>query len=125
VNRAEQFIQLFNRVENFLSHLVKPEKFMPFLQLVDAASALSAAVRANNGDLKQFAKLRNAIVHDANYPSHIVAVPSQEALLRCKGIAQEVLEPNALIPTFATQVRCFSPVDTLPRVLRFMSHLIP
>jgi hypothetical protein len=77
-------------------------------------------VRANSGDLKQFANLRNAIVHDAGYPSHIVAVPSQEALLKFKGIAQDVLEPNPLIPTFATQVRCFSPGDKLPGVLRFM-----
>jgi hypothetical protein len=36
------------------------------------------------------------------------------------GIAQVVLEPNPLIPTFATQVRCFSPADTLSGVLRFM-----
>lgn len=120
MDRTDEFIQLFNRVEDFLSQLVKPEKSKPFVHLVDAASALSAAVRANNGDLKQFAKLRNAIVHDADYPPHIVAVPSQEALLRFKGIAQEVMEPKALIPTFATQVRCFSPVDTLPGVLRFM-----
>ncbi len=120
VDRAEEFIQLFNQVESFLSLLVRPKKPLPFVQLVDAASAHSAAVRANNGHLKQFAKLRNAIVHDADYPPHIVAVPSQEALLRFKGIAQEVLAPSPLIPTFATPVRCFSPSDTLSEALRFM-----
>jgi hypothetical protein len=120
MDRGEEFIQLFNRVETFLSQLVRPEKSMRFMQLVEAASDLGAAVRANNSHLKQFAKLRNAIVHDANYPSHIIAEPSQEALLRFKGIAQEVLEPNPLIPVFATQVRCFSPGDTLSAALRFM-----
>jgi CBS domain-containing protein len=120
VNRAEEFIQLFNQVETFLSLLVGPKKPLPFAQLVDAASVHNAAVRANNGHLKQFAKLRNAIVHDADYPLHIVAIPSQEALLRFKAIAQEVLEPDPLIPTFATPVRCFSPSDTLSGVLKFM-----
>ncbi|SRR5712692_3553747 len=120
MDRAEEFIQLFNRVENFLSDLVKPPKFMRFWQLVDSASEVSAAVRANSSDLKQFANLRNAIVHDASYPSHMVAVPSQEALLKFKGIAQDVLQPIPLIPTFATQVRCFSPPDNLPGVLKFM-----
>jgi hypothetical protein len=120
VNRAEEFIQLFNQVETFLSLLVAPKKPLPFVQLVDAASVQSAAVRANNGRLRQFAKLRNAIVHDADYPPHIVAVPSLEALLRFKDIAQEVIKPNPLIPTFAAQVRCFSPSDTLSGVLRFM-----
>jgi hypothetical protein len=120
MNRAEEFLQLFNQVENFLSQLVRPHKFMPFWQLIDAASALSAAVRTNSGDLKQFANLRNPIVDDGGYPSHIVAVPSEEALLKFKGIAQNVLEPSHLIPTFATQVWCFSPSDTLLGVLRFM-----
>jgi hypothetical protein len=78
VDRAVEFIQLFNRVENFLLHLVKPQKFPRFWQLVDDASVLSAAVRASSGDLKQFGNLRNAIVHDATYPSHIVAVPSSK-----------------------------------------------
>jgi CBS domain-containing protein len=120
VDRAEEFIQLFNQVESFLSLQLGPKKPLPFVQLVDAASIHSAAVRANNGLLKQFAKLRNAIVHDAEYPPHIVAVPSQEALLRFKGIAQEVLEPSPLVPTFATQVRCFAPSDALAEALRFM-----
>jgi CBS domain-containing protein len=120
VDRAEEFIELFNGVENFLVHLVRPQKSMPFWQLVDSASGLSAAVHANSSDLKQFAKLRNAIVHDPKYPSHIVAIPSQEALLRFKEIVQQVLEPTPVIPTFATEVHCFSPGDTLARALRFM-----
>lgn len=120
VDRAEEFIQLFNRIEKFLSRLVNPKKAVPFSQLVEAASVLSAAVKANVNDLKHFAKLRNAIVHDVDYPPHIVAVPSQEALLRFTQVAQEVLDPDPLIPTFAAQVRCFSLDETLPGVLRFM-----
>jgi hypothetical protein len=120
VDRAEEFIQLFNQVETFLSLVVGPKKHLAFAQLVDAASVHNAAVRANRSHLKQFAKLRNAIVHDAEYPPHIVAVPSEETLLRFKGIAHEVLEPSPLIPMFATQVRCFPPSDSLSGVLRFM-----
>jgi integrase len=58
--------------------------------------------------------------YNAGYASQIVAVPCEDALLRFKSIAQEVLDPNPLIPTFATQVRCFSPGDTLPGVLEFI-----
>jgi hypothetical protein len=120
VDRAEEFIQLFNRVEKFISDLVGPKNFRPFAQLVDAASASNAAVCANKNDLKQFAMLRNAIIHDADYPSQIIATPSHEALQRFKGIAHQVMEPTPLIPTFATQVHCFTPVDTLPTALSFM-----
>jgi hypothetical protein len=120
--RTEEFIQVFNRVENFLSSLVASKRPQPFASLVDNASLVSGAVRTNNTALKQFAKLRNAIVHDPDYPPNIVAVPSPEALLRFRGVAQEVMEPNPLIPTFAAQVRCFSPDDTLSDVLKFMRH---
>ena len=120
VDRAEEFIQLFNQVEAFLVLAAGSKKHLPFTQLVDAASVHNAAVRANRSHLKQFAKLRNAIVHDAEYPPQIVAVPSEEAVLRFKSIAHEVLEPSPLIPMFATQVRCFSRSDRLSGVLRFM-----
>lgn len=119
-DRAEEFIQLFNRVADSLWQLVNPEKFAAFGKLVDVAATRSAAVHANAAALKQFAMLRNAIVHDADYPPHIVAVPSSEALSKFKQVAQEVLEPKPLIPTFATQVRCFSLTDKLHKVLGFM-----
>jgi hypothetical protein len=118
--RAEEFIQLFNQVADFLLQLVNPEKFAAFGRLVDTAATRSAAVHANAAALKQFAMLRNAIVHDADYPPHIVAVPSPKALSKFKQVAQEVLEPRPLIPAFATQVRCFSLNDGLPTVLEFM-----
>jgi hypothetical protein len=38
VDRAEEFIQLFNRVESFLSLLVGPKNYPPFVQMLDAAS---------------------------------------------------------------------------------------
>lgn len=120
MDRAEEFIQLFNRIEQFLSQLVNPERHAAFWRLVDDASDRNAAVRAHAVALKRFAMLRNAIVHDADYPPHIVAVPSSEALSKFKQVAEEVLEPKPLIPTFATQVRCFSPTDNLPEVLGFM-----
>ena len=119
MNRAEEFIQLFNRVEKFLSRLVNPEQPLRFGRLVDQASKLGAAVLANAATLKQFAMLRNAIVHDVDYPPNVVAVPSPEALARFKRIAREVL-PVPLMPTFARKVRCFSPHDSLPAVLGFM-----
>jgi hypothetical protein len=37
VDRAGEFIQLFNRVERFLALLVRPEKSLGFVQLVEAA----------------------------------------------------------------------------------------
>lgn len=81
---------------------------------------MNAAVRSNSSRLKQFAMLRNAIVHDAEYPPQIVATPSEEALQRFKKIAQQILEPRLLIPIFAAEVRCFSLAEHLTDALRYI-----
>jgi CBS domain-containing protein len=120
MDRAEEFIQLFNRVEEFLSRLVNRAPYTRFERLVELASADNAAVRANANALGQFAKLRNAIVHGEGYPPHIIAMPSPEALSKFKKVVHEVIEPTPLIPTFEGPVRCFSPNETLPGVLEFM-----
>ena len=120
MKRAEEFLQLFNQVEKFLSQLVNPKKNPPFADLVDSACKLSSAVKANSIELKQFAKLRNAIVHDAAYPPHIIAVPSQDTLERFTQIVQEILTPESLLPTFAAGVHCFSLRDTVSEVVNFM-----
>ena len=120
VDRAEEFIQLFNRVEGFLSRLVNRARYTRFEGLVELASADNAAVRANASALGQFAKLRNAIVHGDGYPPHIVAVPSPEALSKFKQVVHEVIEPMPLIPTFKGPVRCFSPNEALSEALGFM-----
>jgi CBS domain-containing protein len=119
-DRAGEFIQLFNQVEKFLSRLVNRADYMPFGKLVEQASTRNAAVRANASTLGQFAKLRNAIVHDEGYPLHIVAMPSPEALAKFRQVVREVIEPTPLIPAFARQVHCFSPGETLSAALEFM-----
>jgi CBS domain-containing protein len=122
MERTEEFVQLFNKIEKFLSNLVNAKKPPQFWQLVEIASTRNAAVRAHAGDLKQFAMLRNAIVHDADYPLQIVAVPTEEALQRFSLIVKKVVEPAPLIPTFETQVHCFSPSETLADALKFIEH---
>ena len=120
MERTAEFVQLFSKVEKFLSNLVNHKKPLPFGQLVEAASGRNAAVRACADDLKRFAMLRNAIVHDEAYPIQVIAIPTQEALERFSLIVQRVVEPSPLIPTFESQVHCFSPSDTLADALTFI-----
>lgn len=120
MDRAQEFIRTFNQVQNFLSQLVNSDKYLPFSRLVDDVSKLSPAVKAKSGELKQFAKLRNAIVHDSEYPPHVIAIPSQEALQRFTHLAEMILRPDLLIPTFEAIVHCFLPTDHLAAALLFM-----
>lgn len=119
-DRAEQFIHLFNQVQNALVLLTQKPAGSSFKVVVTAACGLNAAVRANKTRLEQFAMLRNAIVHDEEYPPNIVAMPSEEALRRFQAVAEQILEPKRVIPTFACEVHCFSVADLLLEALAFM-----
>lgn len=119
-DRAEQFIHLFNQVQNALLFISGKPAGTSFKLVVAAACDLNAAVRANKTRLEQFAMLRNAIVHDEEYPPNIVAMPSEEALRRFKAVAEQILEPKRVIPAFACEVRCFSAADSLLEALAFM-----
>jgi hypothetical protein len=120
MDRAQEFIRIFNQVQSFFSHLVNSDKYLSFSMLVDDVSKLSPAVKAKSGELKQFAKLRNAIVHGSEYPPQIIAVPSQEALRRFAQLAEMILRPDILIPTLESTVRCFPQTDYLTAALLFM-----
>jgi hypothetical protein len=119
-DRAEQFIHLFNQVQNALLTLTGKPAGTSFKIIVAAACDLNASVRANKTRLEQFAMLRNAIVHDEEYPPNIVAMPSKEALRRFKAVAEQILEPKRVIPAFACEVRCFSTGESLLEPLAFM-----
>jgi len=116
VDRAEEFIQLFNQVESFLSLLVRPKKPLPFVQLVDAASAdnnvqdLKNQVQAERQKEQQAANIA-AAAQDPALTSATVAQqaaaaafgPSGEASTSCGpgrpcGQAQQGTMPPQLTP---------------------------
>jgi CBS domain-containing protein len=122
VNRAERFIHLFNRIQSALLQLTGQSAATPFKEIVKKACTLSAAVRANRTRLEQSARLRNAIIHDEEYPPHIVAIPSEGALQRFEAAAQQILEPIRVMPTFSCKVHCFSVTDSLLAALSTMEE---
>ncbi len=118
--RADEFIQLFNQMEHFLTDLVKPASFVPFSRLIDIAACDNATVRTHSVSLKKFAMLRNAILHDENYPHHIVAVPSEETLAKFKKIARDIMMPLKLGHIVESDIFCFSLNDLLRTAIEYM-----
>lgn len=120
MKRADEFLSLYNRLEEHLCGVANSGPGRGFSQLVDTVAQTNPTVRRWSVRLKTFGKLRNAIVHDSGYPPEVIAEPSSRTLSTFRAIFEEVVNPKRLVPTFSRGVRCFTPGDSLQSVLAFM-----
>jgi len=76
---SDRFLYAFNSIQCHLRKLTKSEKGTSFCKLVKEAES-NTAVQQFNDDLKEFADLRNAIVHERT-DDHVLAEPNDRGLL--------------------------------------------
>lgn len=120
MDRAAQFIQLYNQMSDYLRRVVDTDQRTTFSALVAEAAKNDAAVRAVADRLKEYADLRNAIVHHRDYPATVIAEPSAEALADFAAIVRQALAPRRLLPAFERAVRVFASGEPLVQALRYL-----
>ncbi len=120
MDRAGEFIQLYNRLSDHLVTLVDAEAYLTYAQLLRRAAHSSTAVAAYESDLRDYGDLRNAIIHYKNYPREVLAEPAEPTLASFRAIVDRVIAPKRLIPTFQQTVRLFAPDDPLLDALGYM-----
>lgn len=103
MKNSEAFLTAFNQIEKHLRRKIGARQWIPFTQLIAQSSRSSPEVRRFREDLKEFADLRNAIVHD-RMNGEVIAEPNEWAVERIGKIAAVVTSPPAVIPLFAKRV---------------------
>lgn len=102
LENAERFLNAFNRIENFLRKETNSKPGVSFVELVSRAAKFNNVVDKYKDDLREFAQLRNAIVHQTT--EQPIAVPIDEVVQSIECIAQYLLSPPKVIPTFQRKV---------------------
>lgn len=120
VDRATEFIQLYNRLAQHLSGMVHADRFTPFSQLVELAARTNTAVARFASRLRDYGDLRNVIVHYRSFPEEVIAEPSLEALADFRSVFETIVSPERLAPTFQRQVTVYIPEDPLLKALKDM-----
>lgn len=100
---SERFLNAFATIEGVLRKRFNLDPGSRFYAMVDAASARDAAIRRYSLDLKEFADLRNAIVHERT-DGHPIAEPHEASVQRLEAIQQRLSDPPKLGSMFATKV---------------------
>ena len=98
---AERFLNAYASIERSLNRQLCKNDYMPFKKLVSLAAKNNIIVAKNEETLKEYADLRNAIVHQRSRTEEIIAVPVDSATENIERIA-ELLDADENILMFAT-----------------------
>lgn len=104
VRNSDAFLTIFSEIEKWLRSSTGTDKSVPFYQAVDRIAATNPTMRRYRDDLKEFADLRNAIVHERG-DGHVIAEPNDRALSDFQRIRNALLNPPKVIPTFQLAVK--------------------
>jgi CBS domain-containing protein len=100
VNHKEQsgkFETAFNRIHKALKEMVKGTDSDAFVELLYSGYKNHSLVRKYKNELHQFAKLRNAIVHERVNADYYIAEPHIEVVERIEEICREFEKPQTAL----------------------------
>ncbi|MGA7732836.1 MAG: hypothetical protein WCD37_16390 [Chloroflexia bacterium] len=121
MNRGDEFISLYNRLDSHLRSLAELDRTTSFMAVVDTlARGGNAVVRSYKDALREFGELRNAIVHDRVFPSRVIAEPLPEVLAQLQRVVEDIIRPERLIPRFQRNIKLFGRNDPLAEAIQYM-----
>jgi hypothetical protein len=121
LNRGDEFVNLYNQLDDHLRSLAGLDRMTSFMAVVDTlARSGNGVVRSYKDQLREFGELRNAIVHDKVFPTKIIAEPLPEVLLQLQRAVDDIISPEHLIPRFQRALKLFGANDPLTDAIAYM-----
>lgn len=108
---VEQFEVTFNQIHQHLKELNGFPKNDNFVELLQRSKLKHSVIRVHFDQLKQYAKLRNAIVHERISGDYFIATPHEDVVKELKRIKRTLDQPPKALE-FATRPVLFFKEDT-------------
>ncbi|RFU67652.1 CBS domain-containing protein [Peribacillus saganii] len=118
-SQSERFETAFNRIHKALMQTIKNARTDKFIELVNKGKS-HAFIRYYEPDLCQFAKLRNALVHEKIEEGYYIAEPHEDIVKKIEKIADEFEKPQSALSVATKPVYFFQEEDYLSDVLRII-----
>lgn len=119
MSNSDTFLKSFSAIEKHLRSRTGTDRSLPFYQLVEKASTSMPEVKRHWDDLKEYADLRNAIVHERS-DSHVIAEPNERAVQDIRRIESLILKPPTVIPLFQNQVHSLENSSSIGQAVSLM-----
>ncbi|MHA6260908.1 CBS domain-containing protein [Sporosarcina sp. CAU 1771] len=117
---SDRFIMAYNRIEKSMDKESGLTGYMPFYRLIDKVKKNNAIVRKFEDDLREFADLRNAIVHNRTGVDYAIAEPHDNVVELIEYIDRKLSEPVTVGVLFQRKVHTLKVSDTLERGLELI-----
>jgi predicted transcriptional regulator len=118
---SERFEVAFNQIHEVLKNKVRINDDR-FVVLLDRGAKRHHLIANYQNDLKQYAKLRNAIVHDKRELGFYIAEPHTEIVEHIEMIAKVFSRPNYALSIATKDVICFDYEDSLQEVFKIIKE---
>ncbi|MEH7886648.1 CBS domain-containing protein [Bacillus sp. JJ1609] len=120
VELSERFEVAFNQIHAVLKRLNPNENVDAFVKLLSDTRKKHASIESFYYELKQFAKLRNALVHEKLNMHTYIATPSEETVLQIERIASSLSNPPLVLNIATSAVVTIDFHATLEHVIHVM-----
>lgn len=117
---SDRFLAAFNRIDKALKEIAEVREFMPFYRLMNKAKLKNPIVRKYEDELRSFADLRNAIVHNSVSVEYVIAEPHIEVVEKIELIDEKLSSPATVGEMFKKRVKTFQTSDSLRHALNII-----
>lgn len=122
ITNAERFVEAHNRVAKYLRRVLDCEQELGFMSMVREGARSQPRIRRYKDELLQFAKLRNAIVHE-QYGGEVIAEPNPTATERYERIASEFENPPLVSQRYHQDVKRLQRAESVGVALDWVQTL--
>lgn len=120
MRNSDRFLTAFNRIDHTMRDMVEAKDFLAFYRLIDQAKKKSPLVRKYEDDLRSYADLRNAIVHNRTSMDYVIAEPHLEVVEKIEHIDKVLAKPTYVGQLFRKRVLSFRTTDSLKYLLNII-----
>ena len=102
-SNSSRFITAYNTIDQTLRAIYNFKRNMTFSDMIRRSVSLNSVIRRFEDKLIDYARLRNAIIHNSN-EEYVIAEPHDDVVAEMERIAQMVSCPPLVIDTVAKNV---------------------
>lgn len=110
IENAERFLTAYAEIESLLRSITHQDEYIPFMQLVKRSEKQISFISEYYNDLREYAELRNAIVHLRDGQTEVIAYPSEKTVTKIEAIVRILQESrHKALPIATTPVITVTP----------------
>ncbi|OCA83087.1 hypothetical protein A8F94_18300 [Bacillus sp. FJAT-27225] len=121
--KSERFEVAFNQIHTELKKLANNGETDNFVELLHKVKNRHVPIRRYFDDLKSYARLRNALVHEKNRKNFYIAEPHMEVVEQIESIAEFLSVPPSILTAASKEVKTLQADEEVSKaILKMEKH---